>query len=230
MEKNSQDNDLYDFAGQCFHREICGIPENTHNTLYFPWIFYSMHGNPLGHGAYDMTVLDDKVLEGRVTRDEIEKVVYEMNKSAYWIPAFPNDGRAGHGMIIMLVLLIWVSVMSLLGATHKVIGLDAILYVAGALLLGYIIGIGGYYWANNSIGDTYLHQREKAFIDIAEAFNKDVKDKSCKIEIGRYGAYITLRFSSPIKQLGALLMEYQRVYKNQKQKDQEKQAHGADTL
>ena len=33
MEKNSKENDLYDFAGQCFHREMCGIPENTHNSV-----------------------------------------------------------------------------------------------------------------------------------------------------------------------------------------------------
>ena len=32
-ETNAKDDDLYDFAGQCYHREICGMPDDTHNSV-----------------------------------------------------------------------------------------------------------------------------------------------------------------------------------------------------
>lgn len=189
-----------------------------------------MPGSCLGHGGYDLSMLDDKVLEGQVTREEIEKVVYEMQKSEFWIPAFPNDGKAASGWIIVMVLGLWVSVFLLLGGIHQVLGLSAFLVTAGALLLAYVISVGAYYWAHNDIGDQYLTKREKSLIDVAEKFNAENSSRGFKIEIGRYGAYIALRFGTPIKQLGAMLMQYQRIYKKSKEADNIKKQQDADIL
>lgn len=184
-----------------------------------------MRSTPLGHGAYDLTVLDEKLFGKQVSSEEIEKVIFELNKSEYWIPAFPNDGRASNGCLIMGVLLFWVSVFLILGGIHQVMGTSSILVTACVLLLAYIAAKGAYYWAQNPIGDEYLMKREKAFIDIAERFNSENAAKSFKIEVGQYGAYIALRFSTPVKQLGSMLMNYQRTYKHQKEEDISKNHH-----
>lgn len=189
-----------------------------------------MHSTALGHGAYDLTVLDEKVFDKQVSSEEIEKVIYELNKSEYWIPAFPNDGRASNGCLIIGVLLFWVAVFLILGGIHQVTSISSNVVTVCVLLLAYIAAKGAYYWAHNPIGDEYLMKREKAFIDIAERFNSENAEKSFKIEVGRYGAYIALRFSAPVKKLGAMLMHYQRTYKHQKEEDISKKHHKDDLL
>ena len=32
-EKHAQDSDIYDFNAQNFHREICTMPDDTHNSV-----------------------------------------------------------------------------------------------------------------------------------------------------------------------------------------------------
>lgn len=175
-------------------------------------------------------MLDEDVLEGKAFKDEVEKVIYEMQNTHYWIPAFPNDGRTSYGWVIVVALSLWLGVFLFLGGAHHVTGLSAIIYTAGACLLAYLIGFGAYYWAHNPIGDKYLIKREKTLIDVAEAFNIAKLDREFKLEVGRYGAYIALRFSTPIKQLGALLLQYHRVYKKHKENDNQKQTQEADLL
>lgn len=167
-------------------------------------------------------------MDGKVTREEIEKLIYELNKSEYWIPAFPNDGRTSHSWIIVTVLCIWLFLFLFLGGTHQVTGLAAFLVTAGALLLAYLLAVGAYYWAHNPISDIYLNKRERAFIDVVEKFNTANSDRDFKVEVGRYGAYIALRFNAPIKQLGAMLMNYHRVYKQQQSKAEAKKQEDND--
>lgn len=198
--------------------------------MYLPWIFYDLHSTPLGHGAYDLSVLDEKLFDNKVKRENIETVIYEMQKSEYWIPAFPNDGRTSNGIFIVGVLLIWLAVFLILGLTHQVISLTSSLVTACVLVLAYVAAKGAYYWAHNPIGDEYLMKREKAFIDVAEKFNAEHPENEFKIEIGRYAAHIALRFSVPVKKLGSLLMQYQRVYKKKKDEEKAKIEQGDDLL
>lgn len=195
-----------------------------------PWVFYDVAVSPLGHGAYDLSMIAEKVLEGHVDIEDVEKLVYEMQKSEYWIPAFPNDGKMPSGLVILVILGLWLALFLVLGGIHLVIGLSSILLTAGALLLAYVWSWASYYWIHSAIGDEYLIKREKAFIGLAERYNSANLEKNFKVEVGRYGAYIALRFNAPIKKLGALLMLYQRVYSNQQQKDAIEKQQDADML
>lgn len=94
---------------------------------------------------------------------------------------------------------------------------------AAALLFAYVASWGATHWVNNPISDTYLHEREREFNRIVDAWNAKHHDKDYKIEVGRYGAYLCLRFQTPIKKLGAFLMHYKRLHEREKENPKNQQ-------
>lgn len=223
-EKHSKDSEIYDFNAQGFHREICLMPDDTHNTLNMPWVFDHRHGEGLAHGAYDITKLDERILEGRITRDEVEALIKELYDCTHWIPAFPLDGRNSYGFMITAILAVWLLVFVILGFTHKVIGASGFLVICGSLLFAYVASWAAAYWVNNPIGDEYLTEREREFNRIVDLWNTKHQARDFKIEVGRYGAYLSLRFQSPVKKLGAFLMHFKRQH--DKEKEQKKTKRG----
>lgn len=147
----------------------------------------------------------------------MEQVIYELYKNSYWIPAFPLDGRNSYGTTIVAILTVWLLVFFLLGATHRVISASAALVGGGALLLAYVASWGVTLWVNAPISDSYLHEREREFNTIVDAWNAKYHDKDFKLEVGRYGAFLCLRFQTPIKKLGAFLMHYKRIQEREKE-------------
>lgn len=180
-------------------------------------MFDHKYGEPLGHGAYDLTKLDESLLENRIAKGAVEEVVYELYKNSHWIPAFPLDGRSSYGTIIVSILAIWLLVFMVLGATHRVIDSNGALITLGCLLLAYVVSWGLTHWVNSPISDSYLHEREREFNRVIDAWNSKHHDKDYKIEVGRYGAFLCLRFQTPIKKLGAFLMHYKRQQEREKE-------------
>lgn len=181
-------------------------------------MFDHRHGDGLGHGAYDLTKLDESLIEKRIEKAEVEAVIQDLYKSEYWIPAFPLDGRNSYGATIIAILAVWLLVFVLLGATHRVLTASSALVAGGALLLAYLASWAAQYWTNGPISDSYLHEREKAFNQVVDAWNKAKKNHDCSLEVGRYGAYICLRFQAPVKKLGAFLMHIKRQHDREKEK------------
>lgn len=178
-----------------------------------------MQDKPLAHGAYDLSALDERILDGRIQRKEIEKVVYEMQKSEYWIPCFTSDGRAGHGYVIAVVMALWIVSMLALGGFHNVIGLTCLLVSSAFTLLACFAAWGISVWVSEPLRDTYLNQREKNFTNVVEQFNNQKQGQGVKLEVGRYAAYLILRFSLPIRDLGVVMMHYARLRTQKKEEE-----------
>lgn len=187
-------------------------------------------GEGLGHGAYDLTKVDPRILESRIKREDLEEVIQQLYKNSYWIPAFPLDGRSSYGATILALLGVWLLVFVILGATHKVLSASGALVICGTLLFAYVATWGAAYWVNNPIGDTYLTEREREFNTIIDEWNKKNADKEYKLETGRYGAYLCLRFQTPVKKLGAFLMHFKRQHDREKEKDKPKRSPTQDDL
>lgn len=182
-------------------------------------MFSHQFGECLAQGSYDLTTLDERIIENRIPKEVIEGVIQDFHKTDHWIPAFPLDGRSSYGTFIVSILAIWLIVMMLLGATHKVLTASGALVCGGALLLAYVCSWGISYWVNSPISDTYLTEREREFNKIVDEFNKKNDAKDYKLEVGRYGAYVILRFNTPIKALGNFLMHSKRLQERDKERE-----------
>ena len=78
---------------------------------------------------------------------------------------------------------------------------------------------------NVPLSDNYLNERERNFNKVIDEFNERNAEKGLRIEAGRYGAYIALKFQTPIKKLGVFLMHTKKQQEKEKprltQKDDE---------
>ena len=152
----------------------------------------------------------------------MEEVIHQLAKSDHWIPAFPLDGRNSYGTFILSILGVWLFVFIILGATHRVMSASSFMVLLGVLILAYVSTWALSHWVNNPMGDGYLTDREKAFSAIIDAWNAKKTDKDLKMEVGRYGAYLTLRFITPVKKLGAFIMHFKRLSDKEKAQDKAK--------
>ena len=151
----------------------------------------------------------------------IEKFFYQLQKSEFWIPCFTSDGRENHGAIIAMILCVWLLAILLLGGFHRVIGVTDAIIAVSVTLLAYVMSIGISYWANDPLGVGYLKLRQNSFQEAARNFNSEHQGKGVQMEIGRYGAYIGLRFDSPIRDLGVMISQYKKLYNERKEKEKE---------
>ena len=167
---------------------------------------------------------NETLVEKRVTFEELSELFNELVKSHFWIPKFPIECRKHYGFMISLFVLLWVGVFLLIGGTHYVLGGAAFLAGGGALLLGIIVAQFGSYVMNSTLEESYLHDREKDFMKICDSWNLKYKPKGLQIEVGRYGAYLTLEFKKSCNSLGKFLMKATKIKSAMQTLKEEKQA------
>ena len=155
------------------------------------------------HGTYDASHFSEKAVDGKVTKDDIEKVFKKLSASKYWIPNVIPASDSSHLLALFAAMFLVTFLMFFFGVWTQALFFKDIIFFP--FILG-VVFFASYVLVKakrSTYEEDYHSDRQTEFMDILMSLNQtEFRSRGFKFEVGEKGAWIELHLSRPIEALG----------------------------
>lgn len=176
--------------------------------------------------AYDKSTFDADVVDYKISLEEFDAVVNDLQRSEYWIPQYTFPASLCGGMLVvpLILMAIWALVLGHgVDKSHPIMFL-LIAVICPVLSLANLLSPYFVYKANLS----RLENRETEFGKILDTWNERVfTDRKVKWKAGKYGCWLELHFEKDLRALESFNTELHEIALEDLQEEYQKEAKKA---
>ena len=155
------------------------------------------------HGTYDASHFSEKAVDGKVTKEDIQKVFNKLSESKYWIPNVIPASDATHLLTLFGVMFFVTFLMFFLGVWTQALFFKDIVFFPFILGMVYFATYVLVKAKRSSYEDEYHSDRQTQFMEILMRLNQtEFRSRGFRFEAGEKGAWIELHLARPIEALG----------------------------